>query len=155
MDVVRHAVEVMNDNSLDAVFTIQPTNPLRAPSDIDGAIELLEQHTEADAVIGYSGVGERHPARMMAIHDPYPFGKLYIDGESSYARRQDLPPVYMRNGAVYLTRVAAIAECQTLAGRVHLPYFLPASRCWNIDDPWDIPIVEALLKWNSESAQAT
>ena len=153
IDVVRHAIE--RDKWIDAVFTIQPTNPLRLPEDIDGAIELLEQHPEADAVVGYSCVGERHPERMITIHDPYPFGKLYIDGESSYARRQDLPPVYMRNGAVYLTRVAAVVECQTLAGRVHLPYFIPPSRCWNIDEPWDIPIVEALLKWNSESAQAT
>src|SRR5688500_1009754 len=29
--------------TFDAVFTLQPTNPLRLPSDIDGAIELLEK----------------------------------------------------------------------------------------------------------------
>ena len=37
----------------DAVFVLQPTNPLRTVADIDGAIELLER-TGADSVISFN-----------------------------------------------------------------------------------------------------
>src|SRR5579872_4842684 len=58
-DVVRR-LEAMGE-VYDAILTLQPTNPLRLVSDIDGAIELLER-TGADSVISFSDVGERHPA---------------------------------------------------------------------------------------------
>ena len=57
-DVVRR-LEVSGDR-FDAIFTLQPTNPLRRPSDIDGAIDLLER-SGADSVISFVDVGERHP----------------------------------------------------------------------------------------------
>src|SRR2546430_8741746 len=52
-DVVRR-LEAAGDR-YDAVFLLQPTNPLRLVSDIDGAIELLEE-TGADSVISFSDV---------------------------------------------------------------------------------------------------
>ena len=63
-DVVRR-LEAAGDR-YDAMFILQPTNPLRLPSDIDGAIELLDR-TGADSVISFTDVGERHPARMKFI----------------------------------------------------------------------------------------
>ena len=83
----------------DAVFILQPTNPLRRSEDIDGAIELLER-TGADSVISFVDVGEKHPARMKFIgldgrvSNP-PFAEQF-EGQ----RRQDLPKIYLREGSI-------------------------------------------------------
>ncbi|MGE3776359.1 MAG: acylneuraminate cytidylyltransferase family protein, partial [Pirellulaceae bacterium] len=56
--VVQHAVQFLasQGDHYDAVFLLQPTNPLRQPRDIDGAIDLLER-TGADSVISFVDVG--------------------------------------------------------------------------------------------------
>src|SRR5882757_8960090 len=68
LPVLQHVVRTLEaaGERYDAVFLLQPTNPLRLASDIDGAIELLEE-TGADSVISFSDVGEKHPARMKWI----------------------------------------------------------------------------------------
>ena len=60
--------------------------------------------------------------------------------------RQDAPVVYEHVGVVYvvapdyLRRAASIYE-----GRV-IPYVLPAERCHDIDSPYDLRLVEFLLR---------
>ncbi len=95
-DVVRR-LEAQGE-VFDAILVLQPTTPLRRPSDIDGAVQLLEQ-TGADSVISFVDVGEKHPARMKYIDqngrvtDP-PFAEQF-EGQ----RRQDLPKLYLREGS--------------------------------------------------------
>ena len=108
----------------DAVFTLQPTNPLRLPSDIDGAVELLVD-TGADSVIGFAEVGDCHPARMKSIdgegrvHDP-PFAEQF-EGQP----RQLLPRYFLRIGAVYLTRVGVLMEQGSIQGRDCRAWLIP------------------------------
>ena len=103
-DVVRK-IEA-TDGPYDAILTLQPTNPLRQPDDIDGAVDLLAR-SDADSVISFVPVGEKHPARMKEIDadgwvaDP-PFGERF-EGQP----RQQLSPLYLRDGSIYLTRRAA------------------------------------------------
>jgi len=93
----------------DAVLTLQPTNPLRLPEDIDGSIELLEA-SGSDSVISFVDVGEKHPARMKFVSaegrvtDP-PFAEAF-EGQ----RRQELPKLYLREGSIYLTRLAVLMQ---------------------------------------------
>ena len=70
LPVIQHAVTWLAENgeTFDAVCALQPTNPLRRPSDIDGAVELLED-TGADSVISFVDVGEKHPARMKYVEE--------------------------------------------------------------------------------------
>lgn len=133
----------------DAVFTLQPTNPLRRSHDIDGAIGLLES-TGADSVISFAAVGERHPARMKSIDshgrviDP-PFAEL-VEGQ----RRQDLPPLFLRDGSVYLTRVGVLLEQKSLKGTDCRAWIIPPERAWNIDVPFDLFVVEQLMRFAAE-----
>ncbi len=135
----------------DAIFTLQPTNPLRLASDIDGAIELLER-TGADSVIGFVDVGERHPARMKFIDhtgrvvDP-PFAETF-EGQ----RRQDLPKIYLRDGAVYLTRRDVLMEQNSLKGRDCRAWLMPPERACNIDTPFDIELCAWLLQRQAHHA---
>jgi CMP-N,N'-diacetyllegionaminic acid synthase len=142
-DVVRR-LEAAGE-SYDAVFTLQPTTPLRRPEDIDGAIELLER-TGADSVISFVDIGEKHPARMKFVTadgrvvDP-PFAEQF-EGQ----RRQDLPKLYLREGSVYLTRRAVLMEYDSVKGRDCRAWIIPPERACNIDTPVDLLLAEQLLK---------
>ncbi len=141
-DVIRK-LEAEGDQ-FDAVYTLQPTNPLRLTSDIDGSIELMER-TGCDSVIGFSDVGERHPARMKMLDelgraiDP-PFAELF-EGQ----RRQDLPKYYLRDGSVYLTRRDVLMEQNSIKGNDCRAWIIPAARALNIDEPFDLELFEWLL----------
>ena len=131
----------------DAVFILQPTNPLRRPEDIDGAIELFEK-TGADSVISFFDVGEKHPARMKFITpdgrvvDP-PF-KEQFEGQ----RRQDLPKLFLREGSVYLTCRAVLMEQNSVQGRDCRAWIIPEERACNIDTPFDLFLAEQMLKYH-------
>jgi len=139
-----HRLEVAGE-AYDAVFTLQPTTPLRRAEDIDGAVELLER-SGADSVISFVAVGERHPARMKFITadgrvtDP-PFAEEF-EGQ----RRQDLPELYLREGSVYLTRRAILMEQGSLKGTDCRAWIVPPERACNIDTPFDLFLAEQLLK---------
>jgi CMP-N-acetylneuraminic acid synthetase len=138
----------------DAVFLLQPTNPLRLASDIDGAIELLEE-TGADSVISFSDVGERHPARMKWIDaqgrviDP-PF----IEGFEGQ-QRQQLEKMYLRDGSVYLTRRDVLMERNSLKGADCRAWIIPEERARNIDSYFDLFLVEHMLRYQHADATHT
>lgn len=132
----------------DAVFILQPTNPLRRTEDIDGAIELLER-TDADSVISFVDVGEKHPARMKfltsegRVLDP-PFAEQY-EGQ----RRQDLPKLYLREGSVYLTRINILMTHHSLKGNDCRAWVIPPERACNIDTAFDLFLAEQLLRYGA------
>ncbi|HEY4176153.1 MAG TPA: acylneuraminate cytidylyltransferase family protein [Kofleriaceae bacterium] len=145
--VLQHVVRQLeaSGDRYDAIFTLQPTNPLRRTSDIDGAIDVLAK-TSADSVISFVDVGERHPARMKMVDDDGrvtdpPFGELF-EGQ----RRQDLPRLWLRDGSVYLTRRAVLMEQDSLKGSDCRAWKMPIERSCNIDTPFDLWLVEQLLR---------
>jgi CMP-N-acetylneuraminic acid synthetase len=144
-DVIRK-LEAQGDH-FDAVLTLQPTNPLRQPSDIDGSINRLSE-SAADSVISFVDCGERHPARMKFLDaerrviDP-PFAEQF-EGQ----RRQELPKLYLRDGSIYLTRRDILMEENSLKGKDCRAWIIPEDRAWNIDTLFDLFIVEELLKYH-------
>ena len=148
-DVVRRLAA--DGETYDAVFVLQPTNPLRRVTDIDGAIELLER-TGADSVISFVDVGEKHPARMKhldaegRIVSPA-FAEAY-EGQ----RRQDLSKLYLREGSVYLTRTSVLMEQNSLQGRDCRAWLMPVERACNIDESWDLFLAEQILRFHELSA---
>lgn len=103
--VMQHALvqmEALTGVHYDALMMLQPTTPFRTAGDIDQAIEILAS-SGADSVISVVDVGGHHPARMKYLEgdrlvDP-PFCEAYENQP-----RQELVPMYIRNGAIYLTR---------------------------------------------------
>jgi CMP-N-acetylneuraminic acid synthetase len=132
---------------IDAIFTLQPTNPLRQPDDIDGAIELLAK-TGADSVISFVDAGEKHPARMKCIDTegrvvdpPFAFSEV-TEGQC----RQELLKLFLREGSVYLTRRQILMETNSLRGKDCRAWIIPEDRACNVDTPFDLFMVETLLK---------
>ena len=146
LPVIQHAVEFAESQGerVDAVLTLQPTNPFRRPEDIDGSIDLLES-TGADSVISFVDVGEKHPARMKYIEsdkrviDP-PFAEKF-EGQ----RRQELQPLYLREGSIYLTRRDVLMEKNSFKGDDCRAWMIPDHRACNIDTPFDLELAEWLM----------
>ena len=123
-------LEKLGDQPYNAVMMLQPTTPMRTAEDIDEALRLLES-TGSDSVISVVDVGATHPARMKYLKD----GKL-IDPPFCEAyenqRRQELEPMYIRNGAIYLTRTE-ILRSKSFKGKDCRALIMPSQRSVNID----------------------
>ena len=140
IDVVIHALDTLEED-FDSVMLLQPTSPFRSVSDINNAIQLL---AEADSVISVEAVEGMHPARMKFINtDGYLVDPLFAE-EVENMPRQQLSPLYIRNGAIYLTKIASIRQ-RTFKGAKSRALIMPSSRSINIDSEFDLQIARALL----------
>jgi D-3-phosphoglycerate dehydrogenase / 2-oxoglutarate reductase len=147
LPVVQHAVremERLHGITYDIIVLLQPTTPLRRSTDIDAAIRKLVD-TGADSVISVCDVGAYHPARMRQIVDDQ-LVELPIREPKEMLRRQDLPPVYIRNGAIYTARRAVVMEQNSMSGKVCRPYIMPEDRSVNVDSKLDLLLAEILLR---------
>ncbi len=144
LPVMQHAVDFMeSDQGLlyDIVVMLQPTTPLRQAKDIDNAIKLLFD-TNADSVISVVDVEGHHPLRMKRVID----GRLvnYIDqGHEDMRPRQELPPVYIRNGAIYATRRDILMKKDSFTGADSRAYVMPSDRSVNIDTHEDLLLAKS------------
>ena len=151
LPVIQHAVKWMADHQdyhPDAVLTLQPTSPLRQADDIRSAIDVLVR-TKADSVLSVSPVSAHaHPMRMLRVDD-HGGATLFVTGEPvrrRINRRQDLPPAWTMNGAIYLCRTPVLfAADPSLYGDHVVAYEMPAERGVSIDDLADWTEAERAL----------
>jgi CMP-N-acetylneuraminic acid synthetase len=145
--VVLHALdqaEKATERFYDLVVLLQPTSPIREGSDIDAVIHMFEGEPELEGVISVCAMDDAHPARMYHLDEAGWMEPLWSEWET--ARRQDLPVVYYRNGAIYAIRRSTLVEQRTLMSRRKKAYVMPVERLANIDDERDLVITEALVK---------
>lgn len=147
--VVRHAVEqweAASGRSVDAVVVLQPTSPLRTEDDIDHCVVKFRD-TAADMCV-----------TVVAAHDSPYFNMVEVTPESApfaracsrlmlkHSRRQDAPPVYALNGAVYVIRASILP---TLENQFRLARFaiheMPRNRSIDIDSADDLEYAEWLV----------
>lgn len=109
--VVQHAVSYLENQGefFDAVCLLQPTSPFRPKGFIDLAIQKFI-HEDVDALVSVLPVP--HEFNPHWVFEPNEKGLLQIaTGEQEIIkRRQDLPPAYFRDGALYITKTSVIKE---------------------------------------------
>lgn len=142
IDVVQHMLGAVDDPDVHAVMLLQPTAPLRTTADIDGVIDLFERE-RPDSVISVVSVDGHHPARMKFIEDGELIDPPYVEAYENQPR-QELRPVYIKNGAIYLTRRDVI-ESRSFKGLRALAWVMPHERSVNIDGPFDLGIARAIV----------
>ncbi|HYE86311.1 MAG TPA: acylneuraminate cytidylyltransferase family protein [Vicinamibacterales bacterium] len=151
LPVVQHAVKWLIDHDryqADAVVILQPTSPLRSAIDISGALRMLEL-SGADSVVSVTEVSAHaHPSRMLRV-DAAGDATLFVTGEPvrmRVNRRQDMPPVWLMNGAVYACRTHVLFDAEpSLYGNRVVAYPMPADRAISIDSFEDWADAEAAL----------
>jgi N-acylneuraminate cytidylyltransferase len=144
IDVALHALDAVETSAeaFDAIMLLQPTSPFRTSADIDAAIAQLER-TGSDSVISMVDVGGHHPARMKSLDGDRLVDPPYAEAVENQPR-QELEPLLIRNGAIYLTR-AAILRTRSFRGSDARAMIMPAERSINIDTPLDLIVARALV----------
>ena len=137
--VIEHALKYMEKLrgfNYDAILMLQPTSPLRTSSHINEAIDLYNTE-ECDSVVSIVSVGGNHPLRMKKLDG----NRLsnYVDQKSwNMLPRQVLPEVYIRNGAIYVTRRDVLINESSFTGSDSRAYIMPSKRSVNIDTFHDL-----------------
>jgi CMP-N,N'-diacetyllegionaminic acid synthase len=139
VDAVIHALGTLGIREPGAVVLLQPTSPLRTPDDVANALVLFER--TGTPVCSVVRVEDAHPARMYRIEGERLVPEIPL---LATARRQDLPPLYLRNGAIYIVGPAQLARREIICDPM-VPYEMPADRSANVDAEIDLVVLEALL----------
>lgn len=125
----------------DAIVLLQPTSPLRVAEDILGSMSMFTP--DIDMVVS---VAEARCNPYYNCFETDETGYLKISkGDGQYTRRQDVPPVYEYNGAVYVINPQSIRKMTLGSFPRRVPYVMPAERSVDIDAPVDLLVAEHLL----------
>ena len=147
VDTVRHALaetERAMAMRFDLILIVEPSSPLRLPSDIERAIERLVR-SGADSVVSVSPLSSKsHPRKAFRVA---PDGGLtfYEEAGRSVTARQSLEPLYWRNGVCYALTRACVLEQGTIFGRRCVADATPHPVV-NIDEPVELSWAEFLLQ---------
>jgi len=137
---VLHALEQLPEVS--DVLLLQPTSPLRLVGDLDAIIALRQEAGRESAVsVTLSG---KHPAWMFALSSQQQLEPLLPYGET--ACRQQLPPAYALNGALYLASREFLEREHSFLTADTLGYVMPLERSVDIDSPLDWQWGEFLMQ---------
>lgn len=132
IDVVLHALNQLP--GYEYVVLLQPTSPLRTAADIDAAFELMLEKGVSSCV-SVTEV-EQSPYWMYRVTDENKLQRLLPNVEGGI-RRQDLPPIYALNGAIYIARIDWLKKTKSFVGDETIAYQMPRERSIDIDTPDD------------------
>ena len=149
--VLKHAVlfmEKMKKIKYDFTVLLQPTCPIRKYSDIDKSINLIIKK-KADSVISVSDVGPYHPARMKKINSKGRLINIFNNRKTENMKPiQKLEKIYIRNGAIYVSKRSVISKYKSIVGKKTFPYLMSPDRSINIDTLDDLYL--ARIKMQNE-----
>ena len=137
---VLHALEQLPQVS--DVLLLQPTSPLRTSGDIGAIVTLRRQFGRESAVsLTHSA---KHPAWMYSLSQDERLKPLFpLDGAHC---RQELPPAYVLNGALFLASRGFLLREQSFIREDTVGYVMPAERSVDIDTQLDWQWAEFLME---------
>jgi CMP-N,N'-diacetyllegionaminic acid synthase len=144
---IRHCLEqaIARTGMTPELFVdLDVTSPLRLPSDIAGAVELLRR-TGARSVI--TGAPARRSPYFNLVEE-------HLDGsvglsksvDPPIVRRQDAPRCFDMNASIYVWRVAPFLENPAVFYPDTRLFEMPEERSVDIDSDLDFTLVELLLR---------
>ena len=148
--VLNHALlemERLDGVRYDIVVMLQPTSPMRRPEDVSKAIAMLASG-DWDAVWTVSETDSKgHPLKQLTVSQTGNLDYYDPDGANIIARQQ-MTPVYHRNGVAYaITRECLLSQTNIKGERTGaLVIDTPQV---SIDTEWDISLVEFVMEKNS------
>lgn len=147
LPAIRHCLEqviVRTGTAPDVLVDLDVTSPLRLPSDITGAIELLRKSGATNVITGA-------PARRSPYFN---LVEARVDGtiglckvaDPPIVRRQDAPRCFDMNASIYAWRVALFLENPAVFYPDTRLFEMPEERSVDIDSDFDFTLVELLLR---------
>ena len=145
IDVLTHALEEMerqDQRAYDVVVMLQPTSPMRTAEQVRKTIETLLTGGY-DAVWTVSPTDSKaHPLKQLVIANDHL--EYYDPAGSQIIARQQLQPVYHRNGVAYAITRTCLLEKHSIKGD-RTGVVMIDEPVANIDTEFDIRFAEFLL----------
>ncbi len=142
LEVLSHALaesERLDGVVYDVVVMLQPTSPLRRAEHIQNTIDMLIDG-DWDAVWTVSETDSKnHPLKQLTVKD----GRLdYYDQDGKrIIARQQLVPVYHRNGVAYAIKRSCLLDQKSISGERTGALVLEGNLV-SIDTYWDLDLAE-------------
>ncbi len=144
--VLHHALlecEKIDGSQYDVVVMLQPTSPFRKPAHVTAAVnKLIEGGYDAVWTVSETD-SKAHPLKQLVIEDE----RLdYYDPEgAAIIARQQLKPVYHRNGVAYVMTRDLIINRKSIKGEKTSFHVIDDSLV-NIDTEFDFKLAEFVLQ---------
>jgi CMP-N,N'-diacetyllegionaminic acid synthase len=141
LDVVLHAIDQLP--GYEYVVLLQPTSPLRTAADIDTAFELMLESGAPSCVSVCEA--DQSPYWMYRVAADNKLQRLLseVDGVT---RRQDLPAIYVLNGAIYIAQIDWLRTNKSFVGVQTVAYLMPKERSLDIDTAQDFEIFRSRVE---------
>ena len=150
LEVLTHALqatEKLDGRKYDIVVMLQPTSPFRKPEQVSACIRMLVKGAW-DAVWTVSPTDSKsHPLKQLNVGEEGALD-LYDASGAQIISRQQLEPVYHRNGIAYAFTRECLLEQKTIRGK-RTGALVIEEPCVNIDTEWDLELAEFLLSRSS------
>jgi len=146
IEVLTHAVtemERLDENRYDIILMLQPTSPMRTAPEVRLTLKTLVQDGLDAAWTVSETDSKSHPLKQLTIEDNR-LG-LYDERGGKIIARQQLSPVYHRNGVAYALTRDCLLEQQSLLGMKTGAVELPSHHI-SIDTEADIRLAEFMMK---------
>jgi len=148
--VLKHALtemELRDHVRYGSVLLLSPASPGRLPEDVTNAVRLLEQDTQTVGVVAASKPSFNPRWVCIDVATTRYIQQSFPD-DHNYVRRQDVPPVYRINGALYLWRRDHVASAETpqYFEIPHRMLEIPEERAIDIDGLNDMRLAELMLR---------
>jgi CMP-N,N'-diacetyllegionaminic acid synthase len=150
--VVSHALDWFSDRGkeFDIICLLQPTSPLRLPTDIDQSMDTLQESGGKTLL----SVNEFTEPPQYALHRSESgyleehFNPKLLFSES-YIREQDLSELLYPNGAIFASTVDFWRTSETFYSDKTEAYRMPPERALQIDEEWELELVDAYMRKKS------
>jgi CMP-N-acetylneuraminic acid synthetase len=147
VDVWRHAwleCEHRDGVRYELSMLIEPTSPLRRPEDLERTLTLIVDHGAKAAATVSVTPAHFTPHKTLTVSSDGRIG-FYLPDGARFARRQDIPTFYHRNGVCYAARRDTVVERRTIVEEGCVAVVLDRPLV-NIDGPFDLEIAELLAR---------
>jgi CMP-N,N'-diacetyllegionaminic acid synthase len=141
LEVVIHAIQNLPD--YDIILLLQPTSPLRTSTHIDEALAVFVDK-KAENCISVTRVSE-NPHWMFKLDEGLRLRK-FVEARSLVQRRQDLEPLYIPNGAIYIIKSELVEKSQSLILDNAVAYEMDSETSVDIDTEIDLQVAKILKR---------
>ena len=146
IEYVRHALgfaRARGGKQYDAVAIIQVTSPFTLPEDIDATVALLADASADSAASVMQIPHDLNPLKLKTMAAGA-FLEPYFEAEAGRMAAHEVPRVYVRNGSVYVSRLATI-QTGLIIGKACRGHLMPRERSVDINDEIDWKLAELML----------
>ena len=143
-EVLLHALNHYEQQgiSYDRIVLLQPTSPFRTVDDVNNCLKLYAP--DIDMVVSVKQASANPYYNAFETDEN---GFLHISkGEGNYTRRQDAPPVWEYNGAVYVINTQSLRKMPLNKFPRRRMCEMSAEHSIDLDTPTDWLIAESILK---------